>query len=346
MTDLTEIVPAADYARMHGEAKKKSRNEKLHADFAHACRVRRLPDPLWKKGPGGELRFAKGHKEIRRLKPKKTDRAPAWGFDFAWPEFKVAVEIQGLVMREAILKNSGESRWVCVGGHASPTGYKNDCEKINAAQELGWIVLQFEQDMLKAGMAIDTTVRVLHARGWRLGAKPNSTVIVGTFTEHSEPGLTLASSKSSAPASRKGSVRKPSTRASASRADVTPVSVAIVPQAAPVLSPAVQEIAESYPPGKHDWSRVEQLAAEFDETGIAKLVSAATQYRRQLAGQAVANRHAGIPSPMPMAPDKFFGTDAWHGPFDIIVDPRVVDAERETALSNEEWLRSKYASAK
>lgn len=56
-----------------------------------------------------------------------------WRFDYAWPE-KVAVEIQG-------------GRWMPHGGrHAT----SKDREKMNAAGELGWIVLTYDAKMIKS----------------------------------------------------------------------------------------------------------------------------------------------------------------------------------------------------
>jgi len=52
-----------------------------------------------------------------------------WRFDFAWPEKKVAVEIEG-------------GQWIS-GRHQRPTGFAKDCEKYNAAARLGWKVLRY-----------------------------------------------------------------------------------------------------------------------------------------------------------------------------------------------------------
>lgn len=58
-----------------------------------------------------------------------------WRFDFAWPQERVAVEIEG-------------GTWVR-GRHSRGAGYGIDCEKYNVAQLNGWIVLRFTSDMLK-----------------------------------------------------------------------------------------------------------------------------------------------------------------------------------------------------
>jgi len=49
-----------------------------------------------------------------------------WRFDFAWPQIRLAIEVNG-----------GGSR----GRHSSLTGATEDAEKMNAAQLMGWRVL-------------------------------------------------------------------------------------------------------------------------------------------------------------------------------------------------------------
>lgn len=164
MPNVTEIVPASEYRNRL----KKSKSEQLHDKFSFDCRVRRLPAFV------PEHRFAK--EQLGRQ----------WRFDFAWPEFMVAVEIEGLVIRrqwvaelegsQPIERNgrivnvkSVESKCFAMGGHATPEGLQKDIEKYNAAIELGWSVLRFEQKAIMGGEnpAIDTTIRVLCAKGWR-----------------------------------------------------------------------------------------------------------------------------------------------------------------------------------
>jgi very-short-patch-repair endonuclease len=60
-----------------------------------------------------------------------------WRFDLAWPEVKVAVEIEGGIY-------SG-------GRHTRPAGYIADMEKYNQASILGWTVIRVSpQQLLKA----------------------------------------------------------------------------------------------------------------------------------------------------------------------------------------------------
>jgi very-short-patch-repair endonuclease len=62
-----------------------------------------------------------------------------WRFDFAWPEMKVAVEVEG-------------GQWTN-GRHQRGQGYADDCEKYNNAILLGWKVFRFTGDMVKSGAA-------------------------------------------------------------------------------------------------------------------------------------------------------------------------------------------------
>jgi len=59
-----------------------------------------------------------------------------WRFDFAWPNHKVAVEIEG-------------GSWVR-GGHNRGVGYQKDCEKYNAATAMGWRVFRLTGHMINA----------------------------------------------------------------------------------------------------------------------------------------------------------------------------------------------------
>ena len=52
-----------------------------------------------------------------------------WRFDFAIPELKIAIEIEG-------------GLWV-QGRHNRAAGYIKDMEKYNAAGKLGWLVLRY-----------------------------------------------------------------------------------------------------------------------------------------------------------------------------------------------------------
>ena len=70
-----------------------------------------------------------------------------WRFDICWPEYMVAVEVQGGVWTQ--------------GRHTRGKGYTNACAKLNEAQLLGWNVLWVTADQIKTGEALDWIDRAL-----------------------------------------------------------------------------------------------------------------------------------------------------------------------------------------
>lgn len=123
--------------------KRASRGRTAEDEFAFQVRARQLPEAA------REWRFAKS---IGRQ----------WRFDFAFlSPYMIAVEVEGLVVR----KINGQV--MTMGRHASITGLREDMRKYNTAALLGWTVLRFEQKMISSGEAIETTMRLLAARGWR-----------------------------------------------------------------------------------------------------------------------------------------------------------------------------------
>lgn len=73
-----------------------------------------------------------------------------WRFDFAWPEYRVALEIEGGI-------------WTG-GGHTRGRGYREDMEKYNEAALHGWIVLRFTPKQVKNGGAMMPLDRALRQR--------------------------------------------------------------------------------------------------------------------------------------------------------------------------------------
>jgi len=133
------------------KAQKKSEKEKPEDHFDYAIRSHELPVC------------------VRQLKFAKEAFGRNWMFDFAWPEYKVAVEIEGLVMRQLRDHRTSEKVWCVYGRHATITGIKEDMVKYNTAALLGWTLLRFEQSMVKDGQAIAMTMRTLASRGWLQG---------------------------------------------------------------------------------------------------------------------------------------------------------------------------------
>lgn len=95
---------------------------------------------LEKKGlPGGWLTEYKFH-PVRR-----------WRFDFANELLKIAVEYQG-------------GLFIPHGGHQTVKGMRSGFEKLNEAQLLGWIVLQFGPDETREGTAMNIIERTVLSR--------------------------------------------------------------------------------------------------------------------------------------------------------------------------------------
>lgn len=77
-----------------------------------------------------------------------------WRLDFAWPEQRVAVEIQGGVFTKGR------------GGHTSGVGVQRDCEKGNAATLLKWRVLRFTTVDLRQ-TPVQCCEQVVELLNWR-----------------------------------------------------------------------------------------------------------------------------------------------------------------------------------
>ena len=84
-----------------------------------------------------------------------------WRIDFAWPDVKVGMEIEGLVVRRI------GKQLVTTGRHAHPDGFREDCEKYATAAILGWTIVRFERDQVTDGTALSYALRILTAKGWR-----------------------------------------------------------------------------------------------------------------------------------------------------------------------------------
>ena len=80
-----------------------------------------------------------------RFHPKRR-----WRFDFAWPLYRVAAEVDGGIY--------------CRGRHVRGKGFERDAEKRNAAVLAGWRVLHFTPKHIKSGMAVRTIEALLQTR--------------------------------------------------------------------------------------------------------------------------------------------------------------------------------------
>ncbi len=94
----------------------------------------------------------------------ETGRIRAWKFDYAWPDFHLAVEIEGGVHSYPVKCNhcgkqvmtrakpgltklgkpfKSQPVVATFGGHTRGMAYVENCRKYNAAACLGWIVLRY-----------------------------------------------------------------------------------------------------------------------------------------------------------------------------------------------------------
>ncbi len=81
-----------------------------------------------------------------RFHPKRL-----WRADYAWPDRMLLIE------RHGGLFMTGRAGMA----HAMPTSIRRDWEKANAAQLLGYVILQFESKSLDSGAALETIKQVL-----------------------------------------------------------------------------------------------------------------------------------------------------------------------------------------
>ena len=75
-------------------------------------------------------------------------RGRAWRCDFAWPDRRLIVEVEGGVYTQ--------------GRHVRPSGFTKDLEKYNALTEAGWKVLRFSRREVTSGEALNVIQRVLN----------------------------------------------------------------------------------------------------------------------------------------------------------------------------------------
>ena len=78
----------------------------------------------------------KGYECEYRFYPTRS-----WRFDFAWPERRLAVEVEGGTWSQ--------------GRHTRGRGFAADCAKYNAAALLGWRVLRFTGEMVEDWTAVE-----------------------------------------------------------------------------------------------------------------------------------------------------------------------------------------------
>lgn len=92
-------------------------------------------------------------KEARLAEPIMEYRFDAhrqWRFDFAWPERKVALEVDGGIWKQ--------------GRHTRGAGWLKDTEKLNSAATQGWRMLRCTPQQLASPEMIETIKAALNHR--------------------------------------------------------------------------------------------------------------------------------------------------------------------------------------
>jgi len=102
------------------------KTSKLEAEFALQIRALGLPDPV------REYRFH----PVRKFR-----------LDFAWPELKIGVEVDGGTFNG--------------GRHVRGIGFRNDCIKLNLLSCSGWRLLKGDANMVKSGELVDSLAELL-----------------------------------------------------------------------------------------------------------------------------------------------------------------------------------------
>ena len=82
------------------------------------------------------------------LREHVFDSRRKWRFDFAWPDYSLAVEIEGITYDG--------------GRHQRKDGFEKDLEKYEAAMLQGWTVYRCSTAMVKSGRAVQTIQILLH----------------------------------------------------------------------------------------------------------------------------------------------------------------------------------------
>jgi hypothetical protein len=88
-----------------------------------------------------------------------------WRFDYAIPEYKIAIEVEGGAFKKRQYKDkkTGESITTIGGRHNSAVGFLNDMEKYNSAAILGWRVFRVTPETLISGSTLEMLRRAISA---------------------------------------------------------------------------------------------------------------------------------------------------------------------------------------
>ena len=97
------------------------------------CGISILEDTLY-----GQMRMSKLPIPIREYRFSPPRR---WRLDFAWPELRLAVEVEGGI-------------WMGKSGHNTGAGISRDIVKSNALAMEGWMLLRVTAGAIESGEAL------------------------------------------------------------------------------------------------------------------------------------------------------------------------------------------------
>ena len=144
---------AADVENVRGGRPKKARTpEQARAaklKYNEARKARLAKDTVYKTSDGEALLIqqmtlagiADWEREYRFHPERK------WRLDFAWPEVRLAVEVEGGTWQN--------------GRHNRGSGFRKDAEKYNFLALANWRLLRYTPDMLKTGGAVQQITDML-----------------------------------------------------------------------------------------------------------------------------------------------------------------------------------------
>lgn len=130
--------------------------------FVERLRAEGIPEPA------GEYRFLAGR---------------AFRFDLAWPNLRLAVEIEGGLYIEG------------GGRHNRARGYENDLVKYNVAALLGWRVLRFGPHLLADNSAV-AAVKLAYMAASGAPASPQEFSVLAWVNQYHPPATLRAAQRS------------------------------------------------------------------------------------------------------------------------------------------------------
>lgn len=86
-------------------------------------------------------------------KEYKPGTVRKYKLDYAWPDIKVGIELNGGIFMKK-------------GGHNSISGLLRDYERMNYLQILGWLIIQFDPSMMRNDLYVKEVItKALRSRG-------------------------------------------------------------------------------------------------------------------------------------------------------------------------------------